>query len=283
MYAMNQHHGGSAFRYQRKRRTLMRLGASGAGIITSVAGSAPGAAAAVGTPIAVGATTGIASTALGVAIPIAGAALGLLIGGLLSAHFAREKGAQNENAALNQIVPAVQADIQSIVSAYNSGQVTASEAITALQQVQANYWQAVAPYEGGPGQAGNQSLCTSSPATGNPPAGPYIYGAPCNKSCTASCCVGCDWVNNYIDQLSKLLTAGKTGTFQLQGAIPGNKYGMQTFPALSVSLSTPAAGGSAGAAGGLSSVISSVTSGTVAGFPVWLLIVGGLGLWWATR
>jgi hypothetical protein len=233
----------------RRRRTLRRLG-SGAGVETSAASTGAGAAASYGTTAAFTAA-GVGGGALvGTVVPVVGSIIGALIGGLLSGHFAREAGAKNENAAMNQIMPAIVADIQSVFTAANAGQISASDAITALQAIQSNYWQAVAQYETGPGQ--HAIACTGA-------------STPCNSSCTVSCCVGCNHVNNWIAAASAVFTAGG-GTAQMV-ASAGSKYGYSGVPAWSQTYTPPAGGTSLLAATGLTS--------SFMGFPLWIWLAGG--------
>jgi hypothetical protein len=251
---------------------------------TSVLPTAAGAAATYG------ATTGLvaAGAAAGSVVPIVGtivgAAVSALIGGLLSGHFAREKGAQTENAQLNQVIPAVISDLTSIVNAANSGTITPQEAITAVEAVRSNYWQAVAQYETGPGQAGGPNLC--------PFPGPMYTvdsqapGIVCSgsKTCTASCCIGCTAIQHWCFRLEQMFQAGYDIVRQQGGVggkgggtngwdnIVGNKYGLQSFTCPNWQYS-PSGSGSA--------ALASLTSATVPviGIPWWMVAVGGLGIW----
>jgi hypothetical protein len=224
------------------------------------------------TTAATAATTGALSTALGVAIPVAGAVLGVVLGGLLSGHFAREAGAKNENAALAQIFPLVHQDIVTVINAYNSGQLGASDAVTAINQIGQNYQQAMAKYQTGPGQ--HNGGCTGSPP---PVPGPGVTPTPCNTSCTASCCIYCNVIASWLMQAIAALNAG-SGTIQF-GSGGASKYG---FPAWSYpSLKVQGAKASAAAGSAASSVGASIlgnalpTGSTIAGIPAWMLI-GGL-------
>jgi len=264
--------------YSVRRRVGRRLG-SAAQVETQGISTGAGAAASYGTGAALAAAGVGGGALLGTVVPIVGTVIGALIGSLLSAHFARQAGAKNENAALNQLMPIIQTDVQSVVTAYNSGSISAADAITALQAIQSNYWQAAAQFEKSPGQAGGPNTCLSNGTQIGAAGTPMTSTVPCDKNHTASTCVGCIYLNNYVSQLSQLLQAGKTGTFQLQAAIPANGYGFTGAPALTVTLSAPPV------SSGLSSVLSALPSGvattlgltsTSTGLPTWVWLAGGL-------
>lgn len=126
------------------------------------------------------------STAQGASVggPI-GAAVGAVKGVItslvseLAQHSARLQGAKTENAAIPQVVSAFDADIQEIVSAYNSGAATPQEVLSAVQSVDndiTNY------LKSGIVSSGKFRPGTSwDAATG--------FSGKCNKVCTAGCCV----------------------------------------------------------------------------------------------
>lgn len=236
--------------------------AIGTGI--SATGAASSAAAAVG--------GGIAGTALSVAIPVAGAALGIILGGLLSAHYARQRGATNENAALTQVFPAVYQDFQTVINAYNSGQISGSDAITAINQIYSNYQQAMAQYETQPGT--KNSGCSAPP-----PAvpGPGITPTPCNTSCTAGCCIQCNVIASWVQQATKAFQAG-SGTIQF-GSGGASKYG---FPAWSYPPAQVTAPSTMTAS--TASPASSFSLGsTFFGLPLWFWLLGVGGIYLAAR
>jgi hypothetical protein len=233
---------------------------TGSSITTSVASTGAGAAASYGAGVAAGAAGITGGALLGTVVPIVGSIVGALIGGLLSGHFAREKGAKNENAALNQVMPAIVTDIKSVFTAANNGQISASDAVTALQTIQSNYWQAVSPYESGPGQ--HAIACTGT-------------STPCNKQCTASCCVGCNHVNNWIAAAIAVFQRGG-GTAQFVPSA-GSKYGYTGVPAWSATYKAPPQAAA-------SSLLSTAGVSTpVFGFPLWVWLAGGLGLFLVMR
>jgi hypothetical protein len=235
------------------RRRRRRLGQ-----IQQIASAAPGIAgqAALSTGLIAG------GTALSVAVPIVGAALAAVIGSLFAAHAARVKGATTENAVLNSLIPTVQQAISAVSSSVTSGQTSPTDAISALQSIQEQYWQAVAQVETGPGQAGGPGKCVAQ--TPNPNA-----GTTCDKSCTASCCIGCNVINEWIYKATCELN-GTPNTLPWN-PIVGNKYGL-------TSSASPSWSFAPGSSGSLSSALSSVTNASVLGIPLWVLAAGGLGL-----
>lgn len=183
--------------------------------------------------------------AVGQAVPIIGAAIAPIFS-LLAAHTARVKGAQTENQALNQVFPAMQADIQSVLQAYSARQITEAQGETALQQILENYWAAVGPFEHGPGQAGGPMLCAQvSPPQVVNAAGfgsnnkvPYgvaaagstmYYTSPCDKTCTVSCCAGCNTAQNWIATALNALRVNRNATLTFRGQT-GSSYGWTGTP-----------------------------------------------------
>lgn len=222
---------------------------------------------------AAGAVGGAAGTVLGVAIPVAGAVLGVLLGGLLSAHYAREAGAKNENAALTQVFPAVYQDFLTVIDAYNSGQISGSDAVTAVNQIYTNYQQAMAQYQSQPGT--HNSGCTGAPP---PVPGPNITPTACNTSCTAGCCIQCNVIASWVQQANAAFSAG-SGTVQF-GSGGASSYGFPSWSYPAAKITAPAAG----AASSAGSLVSDVTSANVFGIPVWILLVAaGVGLWLVLR
>ena len=264
------------------------LGAIGSPV-QSIATSAPGIAGSIGSSAA-----GIAAgSALGIAIPVVGVVLGALIGSLFAAHAKRVADAKQENQVLNSLIPTVQQAVSGVFSALNAGTATPAQGIAALQAIQQQYWQAVAQVENAPGQAGSQSQCVTKAGAGlhitgtssvqNPPGSNFSGYGPVafNKSCTASCGVGCMWVASWVNVGIALINAGK-GTVTFDGVV-GNTYGLQNYPSLTVTYTPPAAGASA-AASSIASGVASVASGTLFGFPVWGVALAAIvGIWAVSR
>ena len=255
-----------------------RLGqGTGSKIETSVASEGAGTAASVGTSAALTAV-GAPLAVVGAIVPVVGTIIGALIGGLLSGHFAREQGAKNENQALQGLIPAVAQDITSVFQAANAGQISATDAITALQTIQQNFWTAVQPYQSGPGQA-MKSACQQQTDTPGP-------GITCNKSCTASCCVGCNVINEWVYKATRIFQSnGQDPTSIPWNPVVGNKYGLQNFTPPSSLWTYTAAGSTATGASlvsGVSSLLGSGSflSGSLLGIPIWVLLAAaGLWLW----
>lgn len=117
------------------------------------------------------------------AAPLAIKTLGAIAGALLAQHTLRLHDAANENAALDALIPAFDADLQQIAQAFNSG-TDAKTCIEALYAVDSNAYNYLRAQVGKPGTA------WGGPSTGaiglniNP-----SYPAACDKSCTAGCCV----------------------------------------------------------------------------------------------
>jgi hypothetical protein len=228
----------------------------------------PGVAASVGTSLAISAGTIAAGSALAIALPIIGVALGAVLGSLFAAHEARVKGATTENAVLNSLIPTMRTAIENIFQAANSGQITAQQAVAAVQAVQQQYWQEVAQVETGPGQAGGPSKCVAQTPTPN-------AGTTCDKSCTASCCVGCNVINEWCYNAIQAFQAGSgSGPLPWQPVV-GNKYGLTNFsPPSGTTYTPPAAGAGSATAAGVVSDASNLLSGSVMGIPVWMLLAG---------
>src|SRR5580693_7809181 len=165
-------------------RPSVRLGA-----ITSQEGSVLATGASVGTSVALASTIGAWAGPVGAA---AGAIVGV-IAGLFEASAARAKGAKEENQAINEYLPAWDQALQTIFQEANAGTITAAEAISALQTLMPQWWQAAAQFKGLPGVSdashGGSNCGTYNPTTSTPctPTG----GPGCDKSCTAFCCIGC--------------------------------------------------------------------------------------------
>jgi len=97
-------------------------------------------------------------------------------------HTARLKGATNENQALDQIIPAFDADLKEIVEAFNGGEATEAECVEALQEVDNNVLKYALSLVGPPGTAWNAPKNLGSQVNAS-------YSATCDKGCTVSCCV----------------------------------------------------------------------------------------------
>lgn len=93
----------------------------------------------------------------------------------LAAHTARVADATNENEAVDNIVPAYDADIRAIVTAYNNGSASAAVCIQAAQQVDSNIYAYLQK------QVGKAGTAWTVPSN--------LNDVACNKACTVGCCV----------------------------------------------------------------------------------------------
>lgn len=163
------------------------------------------------------------------AIPVVGSIISALFGGLLKAHEARVKGATNENALVAQLIPIVDQNLRAIFAALNAGQITETDAIGYLEQIQQNFFQNIAQLSG-PGIAAMP--CGSIQ--------PYPNGCatntPCDKKCTAGCCVGCNVVAGAISNAIGVIQAGG-GSFDVCNEGPSAKYGNPGRPGYSLTYS----------------------------------------------
>jgi hypothetical protein len=126
--------------------------------------------------------TGVAQTlnesvAAAGAIPIVGAAVSAVAQVLLAQHTARLKGAIAENQLIPTTVEAFDADMAEAAAAYNAGTATKAQVIAALQAIDAQVHAYMKSNATGPGRAWNDSPPMTNGQT------------PCNKTCTAECCV----------------------------------------------------------------------------------------------
>ncbi len=237
---------------------------------------------AVAAPIAASSIVSAASLSGSWAGPI-GAGIGALVGiiaGLWAAHNARAAGAKTENAALNSAVQAFDASLQALFQAANSGSVTGAQAVQVCQQILQSYWAGMAPYMSGPGRAdasGGGARC-ATPGTLNlttDNCARYNGSLPCNKSCTAGCCVGCNDLAPAIMAAIAVFSSPTGGSVNVC-VVQGSGYGAVTRAGYMLTYTPPSPTSVAG-------VASSLTSSSVGGIPVWLLLAGGLGIYAATR
>jgi len=227
-----------------------------------------GQAVSMSAPVAGAATSALlAGTAIGAWAGPIGAGVGALvgiIGGLFAAHSARAAGAKNENEAVNAFLPAFDQALQTVFQQANAGLITANDAITGCQTILAQWWQNVKPYQSGPGRAdksNNGSACgsvnISSPCNGT--------GLKCDKSCTATCCVGC---NDLLPTIAQAINVFQKGGGTVTACtVYGSKYGATQRNSYTLTYTAPAAGSVAG-------IANAVDSGSIAGIPVWLLGAG---------
>lgn len=218
-------------------------------------------------------TTPLIATAFIPVVGVAIAVLGAVIAGLWSAHAARAKGAKNEAQVLNSAIIAFDGSLKAIFAAANSSSAgTNISAQTAIQQLQTtlqNFWAGMAPAEGQPGtaDASHGGAGCASVLVCNQQTAP---GLPCNKSCTAGCCVGCDVLTPTINQAIQIFQNGG-GTLAVC-PVYGSKYGTNSRASYTLTYAPPAL---SPAASELSAAGAALTSGgAIAGIPLWAIAVG---------
>ena len=178
------------------------------------------------------------------AIAIGGIQTALKLGiSALTQHTARVAGATNENAALAQIAPAIEQDLQEIAAAVNSGQISASDAISAISQVDQQTQEYLQKQLGKPGTAWNAQY--NGPVL-NVTSNPQVnmgQGVACNKSCTVGCCIYFNsWKPAFIAMSTLLQGTQSGGRFSVTVlAMQSNKYGFPGFPAYTISVQIPSA------------------------------------------
>lgn len=173
-----------------------------------------------------GGATGIAAFAGPIGVGVA--VIGSVIAGLWAAHAARAKGAKNENAAVNSAVQSFDSSIRAVFDAANSNDpnkyIDAQTAVQVLQQVLAAYW--AAP---GIATSGQQPGTSDESGHGLNCATVRAKSTPCDKKCTAACCVGClDLEPSILDAVAVFQQGG--GSVSVRKVYP-SKYGVTERPA----------------------------------------------------
>jgi len=227
--------------------------------VATTAVSSGGAIASAVVPSSLVSSGAIAAGSL--AVPLIGAGIAIvtaLIAGLWSAHEARAAGAKTENAQVSSAVQAFDGGMRAIFQAANSSDpsqnITAAQAAQMVQQLYAQFWASCCKFTQGPGRAdtsGCGANCGGPTSTSAPCAG-MPYGHKCDKSCTVSCCVGCQDIKPSADMAVSVFQAGG-GTVQVC-AIAGDKYGLASRGSYSLTYTAPTIAGS-------SSIVNSVTQG----------------------
>jgi len=231
---------------------------SGPALLTTGAGVATGVATSVGAFASLGAAAGPIAAGIGALVGI--------IAGLWSAHDARVKGATTENAAVQSGLTAFDASLKAIFAAANAGQITAAQASQTCQQILQNFWSSLCPFTTGAGRA-DASMCGSNCGTlkSPPVCGEMASGGHlCNKSCTVTCCVGCNDLTNTIALAMGVLASPTGGSFTTC-TVYSSSFGLAQDSGYQLSYTPPAPGSVAG-------IASAVSSGSVAGVPAWALI-----------
>lgn len=194
-----------------------------------------------GGAVAATATTSIISsvasgTTLGSWAGPIGAGVGILVGiiaGLWAAHDARVKGATAENQAINSAVSTWDQGMKAIFAAANSSDpsqnVSGADAAQQVQALYSQFWGRMAPYMHAPGTAdtsGGGVNCGSSTLNPAGACAGEIGGHKCDKSCTATCCVGCQDLYPSMLQAVQALSSPTGGTVQVC-TVSGSSYGAQ--------------------------------------------------------
>jgi hypothetical protein len=181
---------------------------------------------------------------------------------LLAQHTARLKDAKDENNAVNQIIPAFDADVTQIAAAYNTGTHSLDECVAAVEAVDAQILAYLQTQVGKPGTAWDGS-------------------GKCGKQCTVGCCV---YYNNLHSALygpqgqpynGNLAAANGANGFipvMLAGGgvvvIPkvySSKYGLQARSGYTITLKqAPLV---EGALDSLESALATLTGSNAGGFP----------------
>ena len=179
----------------------------------------------------------VAESAANTALPGAGAAIAEIESIFFADHAA---AVAKEAKTLNNATPTFLNEVEKVMSAAQSGQITPSEASTYLDQAQAIYYTTVAGIikKGGPCVA--TCVIGGESNAGHPPG--WVSTAPvcCNNSgtCNASCCIGCYIVEPTVAACKLILTSGK-GSFvipssQQNGQIVGTASYVITYQASAV-------------------------------------------------
>lgn len=211
---------------------LHQLGWLGANPVQAVS-IATGIASKAATPGIVAATgaTGIAAGALTAGI---GAGVAILVGviaGLWAKHERRVADAKAENQAINSAVQTFDAGMKAIFAAANSSDpsqnVSGPQAAQQVQQLFQQFFAQMSRYLGVPGTADTSGGGTNCGSSQLNPAGPCMGtpgGHKCDKSCTATCCVGCQDLYPTMLQAVAVLNNPAGGTVQAC-TVSSSKYG----------------------------------------------------------
>jgi hypothetical protein len=258
------------------------MAALGLGDLGISAGQAVGASAPIAGAVTTAALSSVyAGTAIGAWAGPIGAGVGAVVGiiaGLYAAHAARAKGAKSENEAVNAFLPAFDQGLKTIFQQANSGQLSAADAISAIDNLWAQWWANMAPYQSGPGRADSSKGGTQCGSGQINPAGPCqgtIGGHKCDKSCTAGCCVGCQALYQTILQAVQVFQNPAGGSITAC-SVSGSKYGASARGSYSLTYTPP------GGVAGLGNALSFGGSGGGGSSLLVLALIAG-GVYLATR
>jgi hypothetical protein len=297
MFVATQQRLGNARQWQRyTERVTRRMGHGRYEIMLRPLGQyrrlgalGPNASSGISTGASVGTSTALSIAGYGSIAGPVGAGVGVVVGIILAlwaAHSARVKGATEENQIVQSAVSTVSSALQAIFQAANAGSITGAQGASLAQQLLGQYWSAVAQVRGLPGVAdasnGGMSCGTppafglNTPNTGNPCTG-MLGGPPCNKSCTAGCCVGCQDLVPTIDQAVAVLSSPTGGTMMFC-PVSSSSFGLSATGSYQLTYTPPKSlASAAGVADAVSSATGISSASTIAGIPTWLIALGVAG------
>jgi hypothetical protein len=224
------------------------------------AGVSIGAGCATGGPVGCGVAAAVTAVKLGITE--------------LTQHTARLGNATAENTAADECVPAFDADMQAIASAWRNGQASLSTCTTAMQIVINNCYAYLSSLVGKPGTAWSGSVALAQQGK-----------VPCNTKCTVSCCIfyndlycavyGCSQFGGYGKEGALAAINGKSSNGQQTtgGPVSGyyayvpeiyppddSKYGNFTRAAYVLDFTPPKPGASA--LSGIQDTVAQLTAST---------------------
>ena len=181
---------------------------------------------------------------LGIVTSLAGTGESLIMG-LLAAHDKRVQAAKEENAAVQQAVQALDADLKTIFTAANNGDITPSVAMATCQDVHLWYWAFIQPLQQGSTKGPQQTFPNPGAPNSNAVGGIYYEatdGANCHcgtdKNCTAGCCIGCAAIDPTLSNAYAGFKTGKAFTMTV-AVIVANKYGLAQRNAYQLTYTPP--------------------------------------------
>ena len=147
--------------------------------------------------------------------------VGKILGGIIGQNHAKAVAAEANN--LNQALPTYQANLVAIIQALNAGQVSTSDAKTAVDEAVTEYYQAV----GGiiKDDSNHGQSCSAQDAIGK--------GGHCNGPCT----VGCGVIVPWADKIKNAISSGNSQTVSFTPVPP--HAGFQGASAWSIQVSPP--------------------------------------------
>jgi hypothetical protein len=171
---------------------------------------------------------------------------GTLIMGLLAAHDARVKAAKAENAAVGQAIAAMDADLKTIFTAANAGDISTQVAAQAVMDVHTWYWAFIQPLQQGSTKGPQQTF--PNPGAPNSAATGGIYyeatdGTNCHcgtdANCTAGCCIGCAAIDPTLSNAYVLFSKGVAFTMTVAVIVGNTKYGLSSRAAYNLTYTPP--------------------------------------------